>query len=193
MSFLANRLKKIKSSPTMALSSRVTKLLEEGRNIITLGAGEPDFDTAENVKNFAKNAIDRGDTKYTDVSGTKDLKEAIALKFKKDNQLEFSMNQLIAGCGGKQIIFNAFMATLNEGDEVVIPAPYWVSYPDMVLLFGGKPAYVSCSEKNNFKLQPNDLAKVITEKTKWLIINSPCNPTGAVYSQDELGLLSEVL
>ena len=193
MSFLANRLKQIKSSPTMALSARVTKLLDEGRDIITLGAGEPDFDTADNVKDFAKNAIDQGDTKYTDVSGTKELKEAIALKFKKDNQLEFSTSQIIAGCGGKHVIFNAFMATLNEGDEVIIPAPYWVSYPDMVLLFGGKPVYVDCSEKNNFKLQPDDLAKVITEKTKWLIINSPCNPTGAVYSQDELSSLSEVL
>ena len=193
MSFLANRLKQIKSSPTMALSARVTKLLDEGRDIITLGAGEPDFDTADNVKDFAKNAIDQGDTKYTDVSGTKELKEAIALKFKKDNQLEFPTSQIIAGCGGKHVIFNAFMATLNEGDEVIIPAPYWVSYPDMVLLFGGKPVYVDCSEKNNFKLQPDDLAKVITEKTKWLIINSPCNPTGAVYSQDELSSLSEVL
>ena len=143
MSFLAKRLKKIKPSPTMALSSKVTKLLAEGKNIITLGAGEPDFDTAENVKNFAKDSIDRGDTKYTDVSGTKELKDAIAAKFEKDNELKFSTNQLIASCGGKQVIFNAFMATINAGDEVIIPAPYWVSYPDMVLLFDGKPVCIS--------------------------------------------------
>ena len=193
MSFLAKRLKKIKPSPTMALSSKVTKLLAEGKNIITLGAGEPDFDTAENVKNFAKDSIDRGDTKYTDVSGTKELKDAIAAKFEKDNELKFSTNQLIASCGGKQVIFNAFMATINAGDEVIIPAPYWVSYPDMVLLFDGKPVCISCSEKNNFKLQPDDLDRAITKKTKWLIINSPCNPTGTVYSKEELKALSEVL
>ena len=193
MSIVSNSLKRIKPSPTIAVSQKARELKAAGKDVIGLGAGEPDFDTPENIKQAAVGAINRGDTKYTAVDGTPDLKKAIVNKFKRENSLEYSTNEITVGTGGKQVIYNAFMATLNKGDEVIIPAPYWVSYPDMVLLAGGNPKIVKCNENDGFKLNPKNLKKAITKKTKWLILNSPSNPTGASYTKEEIEALSEVL
>ena len=193
MSIVSNSLKRIKPSPTIAVTQKARELKAAGKDVIGLGAGEPDFDTPENIKQAAVNAINRGDTKYTAVDGTPDLKKAIANKFKRENNLEYTANEITVGTGGKQVIYNTFMATLNKGDEVIIPAPYWVSYPDMVLLAGGNPKIVKCNENDGFKLTPKNLKKAITKKTKWLILNSPSNPTGASYTKEEIEALSEVL
>ncbi len=193
MSIVSNSLKRIKPSPTIAVSQKARELKAAGKDVIGLGAGEPDFDTPENIKQAAIDAINRGDTKYTAVDGTPDLKKAIVNKFKRENNLEYSTNEITVGTGGKQVIYNALMATLNKGDEVIIPAPYWVSYPDMVLLAGGNPKIVKCNENDSFKLTPKNLKKAITKKTKWLILNSPSNPTGASYTKEEIEALSEVL
>ncbi len=193
MSIVSNSLKRIKPSPTIAVTQKARELKAAGKDVIGLGAGEPDFDTPENIKQAGVDAINRGDTKYTAVDGTPDLKKAIVNKFKRENNLEYSTNEITVGTGGKQVIYNALMATLNKGDEVIIPAPYWVSYPDMVLLAGGNPKIVKCSESDGFKLTPKNLKKTITKKTKWLILNSPSNPTGASYSREEIEALSEVL
>jgi len=193
MSIVSNSLKRIKPSPTIAVTQKARELKAAGKDVIGLGAGEPDFDTPENIKQAAIDAINRGDTKYTAVDGTPDLKKAIVNKFKRENNLEYSTNEITVGTGGKQVIYNAFMATLNKGDEVIIPAPYWVSYPDMVLLAGGNPKIVKCNENDGFKLTPKNLKKAITKKTKWLILNSPSNPTGASYTRGEIESLSEVL
>jgi len=193
MSIVSNSLKRIKPSPTIAVTQKARELKAAGKDVIGLGAGEPDFDTPENIKQAAIDAINRGDTKYTAVDGTPELKKAIVNKFKRENNLEYSTNEITVGTGGKQVIYNALMATLNKGDEVIIPAPYWVSYPDMVLLAGGNPKIVKCNENDGFKLTPKNLKKAITKKTKWLILNSPSNPTGASYSREEIEALSEVL
>jgi len=193
MSIVSNSLKRIKPSPTIAVTQKARELKAAGKDVIGLGAGEPDFDTPQNIKEAAIEAINRGDTKYTAVDGTPDLKKAIVNKFKRENNLEYSTNEITVGTGGKQVIYNALMATLNKGDEVIIPAPYWVSYPDMVLLAGGNPKIVKCNESDGFKLNPKSLKKAITKKTKWLILNSPSNPTGVSYSRGEIEALSEVL
>jgi len=193
MSIVSNSLKRIKPSPTIAVTQKARELKAAGKDVIGLGAGEPDFDTPENIKKAAIDAINKGDTKYTAVDGTPALKQAIINKFKKENNLEYSTDEITVGTGGKQVIYNAFMATLNKGDEVIIPAPYWVSYPDMVLLAGGNPKIVKCNENDGFKLTPKNLKKAITKKTKWLILNSPSNPTGASYTRGEIESLSEVL
>ena len=193
MSIVSNSLKRIKPSPTIAVSQKARELKAAGKDVIGLGAGEPDFDTPENIKKAAIEAINKGETKYTAVDGTPDLKKAIVNKFKRENNLEYSTNEITVGTGGKQVIYNALMATLNKGDEVIIPAPYWVSYPDMVLLAGGNPKIVKCNENDGFKLTPKNLKKAITKKTKWLILNSPSNPTGASYTKEEIEALSEVL
>ncbi len=193
MSFLASRLSLIKPSPTIAVTTKAAELKAQGRDVIGLGAGEPDFDTPDNIKAAAKAAMDRGETKYTAVAGTLALRKAIAAKFKRENGLEYTPEQITVGCGGKQVIYNALMATLNPGDEVIIPAPYWVSYPDITLMAEGTPVFVSCPEEQGFKLSPADLEKAITPKTKWLILNSPSNPSGAAYSYAELKALTEVL
>lgn len=191
--YIANRMKNIKPSPTLALVQVASDLKAQGRDIIALNAGEPDFDTPDHIKNAAKAALDAGKTKYTPVPGTPELRAAIAKKFKDDNGLDYKPEQIIAGTGGKQILYNAFMATVNPGDEVVIPAPYWVSYPDMVELAEGTPVIVAADADNNFKLKPEQLEAAITPKTKWVIINSPSNPTGAGYTKDELKALADVL
>jgi len=193
MSIVSNSLKRIKPSPTIAVTQKARELKAAGKDVIGLGAGEPDFDTPENIKKAAIDAINKGDTKYTAVDGTPALKQAIINKFKKENNLQYSTNEITVGTGGKQVIYNALMATLNKGDEVIIPAPYWVSYPDMVLLAGGNPKIVKCNENDGFKLTPKNLKKAITKKTKWLILNSPSNPTGASYTRREIEILSEVL
>ncbi len=193
MSIVSNSLKRIKPSPTIAVSQKARELKAAGKDVIGLGAGEPDFDTPDNIKKAAIDAINKGDTKYTAVDGTPALKKAIVNKFKRENNLDYSTEQISVGTGGKQIIFNAILATVNPGDEVIIPAPHWVSYPDIVLLAGGKPKIVKCYEKNNFKITPEELKKSITKKTKWIIINSPSNPTGSGYTQKELKDLGEVL
>ena len=193
MSFIAGRMSRIKPSATVAVSQKAMELKAAGRDVIGLGAGEPDFDTPDNIKQAAITAIQQGDTKYTAVDGTPALKKAIQAKFKRENGLDYELNEITVGTGGKQVIFNALLATVDEGDEVIIPAPYWVSYPDIALLAGGEPVVVSCGENNNFKLQPEDLEAAITPKTKWIILNSPSNPTGAAYSRDELKALTDVL
>jgi len=193
MSIVSNSLKRIKPSPTIAVSQKARELKAAGKDVIGLGAGEPDFDTPGNIKKAAIDAINRGETKYTAVDGTPALKKAIVDKFKRENNLDYSTDQISVGTGGKQIIFNAILATVNPGDEVIIPAPYWVSYPDIVLLAGGTPKIVKCSEKSNFKITPDELKKNITKKTKWIIINSPSNPTGSGYTRKELEALGEVL
>ena len=193
MSIVSNSLKRIKPSPTIAVSQKARELKAAGKDVIGLGAGEPDFDTPDNIKKAAIDAIQKGETKYTAVDGTPDLKKAIVNKFKRENNLEYSINQITVGTGGKQVIYNALMATLNKGDEVIIPAPYWVSYPDMVLLAGGNPKIIKCKENDGFKLTPKNLKKAITKKTKWLILNSPSNPTGVAYTKEEIEALSEVL
>ena len=193
MSIISNSLNKIKPSPTIAVSQKARELRAAGKDVIGLGAGEPDFDTPNNVKNAAVRAIRAGETKYTAVDGTPALKKAIVKKFKKENNLKYSIDQITVGAGGKQVLYNTFMATLNKGDEVIIPAPFWVSYPDMVLLAGGKPKIVKCGEKDGFKITAENLRKAITKKTKWLILNSPSNPTGAGYTKNEIKKLSKVL
>ena len=190
MSIVSNNLKKIKPSPTLAVTQKARELKAAGKNVIGLGAGEPDFDTPDNIKKAAIAAINAGDTKYTAVDGTPKLKKAIIEKFKRENGLSFENNQISVGAGGKQIIYNAMMATLNPNDEVIIPAPYWVSYPDIVLLAGGKPIIVECSEEENFKISPKKLENAITEKTKWLMLNSPSNPTGSCYTEPEINSLA---
>ena len=175
------------------MSSLATQMKSEGRDIISLSAGEPDFDTPDHIKNAAIEAIKSGQTKYTDPDGMKILKEAVCTKFETENDLIYNLNQISIGTGGKQILYNALMATINSGDEVIIPAPYWVSYPDMVLLAGGKPVFIEASASNNYKISPEQLEGAITGKTKWFIFNSPSNPTGAGYSKNELKKLTEVL
>jgi aspartate aminotransferase len=192
-SMIAKRLSRVKPSPTLAVTAKAAELKAAGKDVIGLGAGEPDFDTPEHIKKAAIDAINRGDTKYTPVAGTPALKKAIIEKFKKENGLDYAANQIVAGTGAKQVLFNALLATLNPGDEVIIPAPYWVSYPDMVLFAEGTPVEVKCSEQDHFKLTPQALEKSITPNTKWLILNSPSNPTGAAYSEKELRALADVL
>ena len=193
MSIVSNNLKRIKPSPTIAVTSKAREMRAAGKDVIGLGAGEPDFDTPDNIKDAAIEAIKRGETKYTAVDGTPKLKKAIQGKFTRENNLSYELDQISVGTGGKQVLYNVFMATLNPGDEVIIPAPYWVSYPDMVLLAGGKPKIVKCSEKNEFKITPDELKKAIGKKTKWLIINSPSNPTGSCYTKNEIEELSKIL
>ena len=193
MAFLADALSRVKPSATIAVSQKARELKAKGRDVIGLGAGEPDFDTPNNIKQAAIEAINRGETKYTPVAGIPELREAIVKKFKRENNLDYTAAQTIVGTGGKQILFNAFMATMNPGDEVVIPTPYWVSYPEMVSLCGGSPVFVATTQENKFKLKAEDLEKAITPKTKWFIFNSPSNPSGAAYSHDELKALTDVL
>ncbi|HUB95636.1 MAG TPA: pyridoxal phosphate-dependent aminotransferase [Stellaceae bacterium] len=193
MSLIAERLLRIKPSATIFIANKAMALKAEGRDVIGLAQGEPDFDTPQNIKDAAKRAIDRGETKYTQVDGTPALKEAVCAKFKRENGLDYKPNQISVGTGGKQVLFNALLATVNPGDEVIVPAPYWVSYPDIVLLAEGTPVPVVCPENNGFKLRPEDLEAAITDKTKWLILNSPSNPTGAAYTAAELKALAEVL
>jgi aspartate aminotransferase len=193
MTLLAQRLDRIKPSPTMAVSAKARSLAAAGRDIIALSAGEPDFDTPVHIKEAAKRAIDAGDTKYTDVGGTPALKRAIQAKFKRENGLDYRLEQIIVSTGGKQVLFNGLMATLDPGDEVIIPAPYWVSYPDMVELAEGTPVFLQCPQNNGFKLLPEDLDRAITPRTKWLILNSPSNPSGAAYPRADLRALADVL
>jgi len=193
MSVIASRLSRIKPSPTIAVTQMANELKAAGRDVIGLGAGEPDFATPDNIKKAAIAAIERGETKYTAVDGTPEMKAAVAAKFKRDSGLDYAPNQITVGTGGKQVLYNAFMASLNPGDQVIIPAPYWVSYPDMVLLAEGEPVIVPCGQNNLFKLQAEDLEAAITAKTKWVMLNSPSNPTGAAYSRAELKALTDVL
>ncbi len=193
MSILAERLGRIKPSPTIAVSQKARELKAAGRDVIGLGAGEPDFDTPENVKEAAIVAMRRGDTKYTNVDGTPELKAAVAEKFRRDNGLDYKPEEITVGTGGKQVLYNAFMATLDPGDEVIIPAPFWVSYPDMALLAEGEPVAVACPQNNHFKLQAEDLEAAITPKTKWLVLNSPSNPTGSAYTHADMKAITDVL
>ena len=193
MAFIADSLSRIKPSPTIAVTDKARELRAAGRDVIGLGAGEPDFDTPDNIKEAAIRAIRDGQTKYTVVDGTPELKQAIADKFKRENGLDYALAQITVGTGGKQVLYNACVATLNPGDEVIIPTPYWVSYPDMVLLGGGEPVFVESSAETGFRLMPEVLEAAITANTKWVILNSPSNPSGAAYSRDELERLTEVL
>ena len=193
MSIISDSLKRIKPSPTIAVTQKARELKASGKDVIGLGAGEPDFDTPNNIKEAAIKAIKDGDTKYTAVDGTQILKEAIVNKFKRENNLDYTTDQITVGAGGKHVIYNLMMATLNKGDEVLIPAPYCVSYPDIVLLAGATPVAVECSEEQDFKITAKDLESKITNNTKWLIINSPSNPTGSTYSEQEIKNLSQVL
>ena len=193
MSFIASRLKRIKPSMTVGINVKANALRAEGKDVLVLAAGEPDFDTPANIRKAAFDAMESGQTRYVPGKGTPVLQKAIQSKFIKDNNIEYSLDEIIVGVGGKHIIYNAMMATLNPDDEVIIPAPFWVSYPDIVLLAEGKPIIVECPESQNFKITANQLEKNITEKTKWLMLNSPSNPTGAVYSKSELKELAEVL
>jgi len=193
MSFLASRVSRIKTSATMAISSKARDLKAAGHDVIGLGAGEPDFDTPTHIIEAAKAAMNRGETRYTAVAGTPELREAISAKFKRDNDLDYTAEQITVGNGGKQTIFNALMATVDPGDEVIVPAPYWVSYPDMVRLAEGTPVFVDCPAESGFKMTPANLDAAITPRTKWLILNSPSNPTGAAYTRDEMKALTNVL
>ena len=193
MQLIAERLDRISPSQTIAISTKARALKAQGRDIISLSAGEPDFDTPQNVKDAAIRAIQSGDTKYTDVAGTKALRQAAADKFKRDSGLDYSADEIIISTGGKQVIFNAMVATMNAGDEAVIPTPCWVSYPDIVSLADGAPVFVPCGQNNGFKLRAEDLEAAITPKTKWFMLNSPCNPTGAAYSAEELRPICDVL
>ncbi|MEM1131128.1 MAG: pyridoxal phosphate-dependent aminotransferase [Pseudomonadota bacterium] len=193
MSFLSETLSRVKPSPTIAVTTMARELKAAGRDVIGLGAGEPDFDTPQNIKDAAAKAIADGKTKYTAVDGIPELKEAICEKFARDNSLDYVPGQVTVGTGGKQVLYNALVATLNPGDEVVIPAPYWVSYPDMVLLAGGKPVVAEASSQTSYKLTPDQLEAAITPKTKWVIFNSPSNPTGAAYTREEIKALTDVL
>ena len=193
MGFISDALNRIQPSATIAATQKARDLKAQGRDVIGLGAGEPDFDTPDNIKEAAIEAIRRGETKYTAVDGIPELKQAICAKFKRENGLEYKPEQAFVAPGGKPIIFNAMVATLNPGDEVIIPAPYWVSYPDIVLLAGGKPVFVETTLENNFKLTPDALEAAITPKTKWFFFNSPSNPSGAAYTEQELRALTDVL
>ncbi|MDE1567832.1 pyridoxal phosphate-dependent aminotransferase [Aquabacter sp. P-9] len=193
MSLLSPALKRIKPSPTIAISNKARELKAAGRDVIALSAGEPDFETPENIKEAAIAAIRRGETRYTAVDGIPELKAAIVKKFKRENGLDYKPSQVTVGTGGKQVLFNALVATVGPGDEVIVPAPYWVSYPDIVEFCGGTPVSVATTLADNFKLRPEALEAAITPKTKWLIFNSPSNPSGAAYSYDELKALTDVL
>ncbi|MHC8510276.1 MAG: pyridoxal phosphate-dependent aminotransferase [Rhodospirillales bacterium] len=193
MSFLARRLDAVKPSPTVAVTAKAKELKAAGHDVIGLGAGEPDFDTPAHIIEAAKQALDRGETRYTAPAGTAELREAVCAKFKRDNHLNYTPDQIQVGSGGKQNIYNAVMATVEAGDEVIIPAPYWVSYPDIVLLAGGTPVFVNCPAENGFKMRAQDLDAAITPRTKWLMLNSPSNPTGAAYTRAELKALTDVL
>jgi aspartate aminotransferase len=193
MSLIAARLNKISPSQTIAISTKARALKAEGRDIISLSAGEPDFDTPDNVKQAAIRAIESGDTKYTDVAGTPALRKAVAAKFKRDSGIDYKPEEVIVSTGGKQVIYNAMVATLDPGDEVIIPSPCWVSYPDIVALAEGTPVIVPCGQNNGFKLRAEDLEAAITPRTKWLLLNSPSNPTGAAYSEAELRPICDVL
>ncbi len=193
MSIIADALSRVKPSPTLAVSTKASELKAAGVDVIGLGAGEPDFDTPDNIKAAAIDAINRGETKYTAPDGIPELKAAICDKFRRENELEYSPSQVMVSTGGKQVLFNALLATLNPEDEVIIPAPYWVSYPDMVRLCGGEPVVIEAQIEANFKITADQLEAAITPKTKWLIFNSPSNPTGAGYSWDELKTLTDVL
>ena len=190
---LSHSIKRIKPSATMAVTQKARELKAAGKDIIGLGAGEPDFDTPENIKKAAIQAINDGDTKYTPVDGTPELKKAIKAKFKRENNLDYELDEISVGTGGKQIIFNAFAVSLNESDEVIIPAPYWVTYPDVVNYFNGKPIFVKCGEESGFKITPQQLENTINQSTKWFILNSPSNPTGSCYTKNELLELANVL
>ena len=193
MSLVAARLKAIKASPTLAVSAKAAKLKSEGKDVISMGAGEPDFDTPQFIKDAAIAALNKGFTKYTAAGGTPSLKKAIAAKFKRENGLDYTERQILVSCGGKQTSFNLCMALLNEGDEAIIPAPYWVSYPDMAMMAGGKPVFIPAGIEQGFKITPQQLERAITPKSRLIWINSPSNPTGAVYTGDELKALGEVL
>jgi len=193
MGFFSKRISKIQPSVTMSISAKAKSLKEKGKNIINFSAGEPDFDTPDNIKNSGIQAIKDGKTKYTPVNGTEELRNAIIKKFKKENNLDFSHNEITIGCGGKQVIYNALLASIDKGDEIIIPSPYWVSYPDMALIVEGEPKVLECSLENNFKINPQDLEKCITNRTKWLILNSPSNPTGTMYSELELMNIAKIL
>ena len=193
MNFVADRINRIKPSMTVGINIKAKAMKEEGRDVIVLAAGEPDFNTPKNIRDAANKAMEEGKTKYVPGKGTPELQKAIQKKFKQDNNIDYSLDEIMCGVGGKHIIYNAMMATINSGDEVIITAPYWVSYPDIVLLAEGKPIIVQCPENQNFKIKPEQLEKHITPKTKWLMLNSPSNPTGAVYSKKELNDLAKVL
>jgi len=193
MTFISDSLNRIKPSATMVITAKATQLKREGKNVIGLSSGEPDFDTPQHVKQAAIDAINNGYTKYTNIEGIPELRQSIVEKFKKDNDLNYDISNVIVGTGGKQILFNALMSSLNKDDEVIIPAPYWVSYPDMTLLAGGKPIFVNCSSETNFKLSGDALEKVITKNSKWLILNSPSNPTGSCYSISELEEIANIV
>ena len=193
MSFIADRLKRIKPSMTVGINVKANALRAEGKDVLVLAAGEPDFDTPANIRKAAYDAMERGQTRYVPGKGTPALQKAIQSKFLKDNNLNYDLDEIIVGVGGKHIIYNAMMATINPNDEVIIPAPFWVSYPDIVLLAEGKPVIVQCPENQNFKITADQLEKNITDKTKWLMLNSPSNPTGCLYSKQELKELAEVL
>ena len=193
MTFISDSLNRIKPSATMVITAKAAQLKREGKKVIGLSAGEPDFDTPDHVKVAAIDAINKGYTKYTNVEGIPELRQAIIDKFKKDNGLSYSINDVIVGTGGKQILFNALVGSINKDDEVIIPAPYWVSYPDMTLLAGGKPVIISCTQETDFKLTAKELGQVITKKSKWLILNSPSNPTGSCYSRKELEEIADVV
>ena len=193
MAFLADALSRVKPSATIAVTQKARDLKAQGREIISLSVGEPDFDTPDNIKKAAIEAIQRGETKYTPVAGIQPLREAISKKFKRENGLDYKPSQTIVCTGGKQVLYNAFVSTLNKGDEVIIPAPYWVSYPDMVLLCGGTPVFVDTTIEKGFKLQAADLERAITPRTKWVVLNSPSNPSGAAYTRDELKAVTNVL
>ena len=193
MGFLSDALSRVKPSATIAMTQKARELKAQGMDVISLSVGEPDFDTPQHIKDAAIEAIRRGETKYPPVSGIVPLREAIARKFKRENGLDYKPSQTIVGTGGKQVIYNALLATLNPGDEVVIPRPYWVSYPEMVVLCGGTPVFVETDMEHDFKLQPEDLERVITPKTKWIILNSPSNPSGAAYAHAELKKITDVL
>ena len=191
--FIADRLNRISPSQTIAMASKARALKAAGRNVISLSAGEPDFDTPDHIKNAAIRAIGAGETKYTDVAGTMALRRAVAAKFKRDSGIEYAPEEIIVSTGGKQVIYNAMVATLNPGDEAIIPSPCWVSYPDIVALAEGTPVIVPCGQNNGFKLRAEDLEAAMTPRTKWFFLNSPCNPTGAAYSADELRPICDVL
>ena len=193
MGFISDALNRIQPSATIAISNKAMALKAEGKDVIGLAAGEPDFDTPDNIKDAAIAAIKAGKTKYTAVDGIPELKKAICAKFKRENNLDYKPSQVTVGTGGKQVLFNALMATVNPGDEVIVPAPYWVSYPDIVMLAGGTPVFVEGRAENGFKLQAADLDKAISPRTKWLILNSPSNPSGAAYSRAEMKALTDVL
>ena len=193
MTFISDSLNRIKPSATMVITAKATQLKREGKKVIGLSSGEPDFDTPQHVKQAAIDAINSGYTKYTNIEGIPELRQSIVEKFKKDNDLNYDVSNVIVGTGGKQILFNALMSSLNRDDEVIIPAPYWVSYPDMTLLADGKPIFVDCSSETNFKLTGEALDKVITKNSKWLILNSPSNPTGSCYSISELEEIANVV